>query len=211
MPQDSEQPKDGTQLEPGLEERLQWGEPVNGLRAAVVIRHSTEKPKAGAMPGLYVVVQNVSAAPIRFNDTLAEQEPRVLYIKIDGETQAGIGAKEPRLSDVMLQPRAVVFVPMYSLERMTDGRTTGSIIAADALQDTRQTFVAVVQIEQAPAGAWTGKLRTGETSGAVAAGQPQPKGKEAQSLFKVWQAGARTDGKIPGGALSAGSRAMVRS
>jgi hypothetical protein len=208
-PQDSEQPKDGTQLEPGLEERLQWGEPVNGLRAAVVIRHSTEKPKAGAMPELYVVVQNVSAAPIRFNDTLAEQQPRVLYIKIDGETQAGIGAKEPRLSDVMLQPRAVVFVPMYSLERMTDGRTTGSIIAADALQDTRQTFVAVVQIEQAPAGAWTGKLRTGETSGAAASGRPQPKGKEAQSLFKVWQAGARMDGKIPGGALGSLARAAA--
>ena len=44
-----------------------------------------------------------------------------------------------------------------------------------------------------------------------AAGQqqnsPQPKGKDAQSLFKVWQDGARTNGNIPGGAL--GSLARV--
>jgi hypothetical protein len=39
---------------------------------------------------------------------------------------------------------------------------------------------------------------------------PQPKGKEAQSLFKVWQAGARMDGKIPGGALGSLARAAAR-
>ncbi|HEY3968438.1 MAG TPA: M56 family metallopeptidase [Planctomycetaceae bacterium] len=38
---------------------------------------------------------------------------------------------------------------------------------------------------------------------------PRPKGKEAQSLFKVWQEGARTDGKIPGGALAPLARTVA--
>ena len=38
---------------------------------------------------------------------------------------------------------------------------------------------------------------------------PQPQGKEAQSLFKVWQAGARTDGKIPGGTLGPLARTVA--
>ena len=43
-----------------------------------------------------------------------------------------------------------------------------------------------------------GRLRTGETSGEVAAGKPLPKSKEGRALFRQWQANVRTDGKIPG-------------
>ncbi|MCY2996028.1 MAG: DUF1549 domain-containing protein [Planctomycetota bacterium] len=199
--QKSQPPQGGAKLEPAREEKLQWGQPVNGLRAAIAIRSAPGEAKASLRPDLYVVVQNVSEAPIRLNDTLAEQQPRMLYIKIDGKIQAGIGAKDPRLGDVLLQPREVAFAPMYSLEPLADGHSTGAIIAEGALRDGHHTLVAEVLIERAPAKAWAGKLVTGETSGAVAAGQPQPQGKDAQALFRVWQAGARTNGRIPGGTL----------
>ena len=174
----------GAKLDPRAERNLKWGPPVNGLRAAVVIRHSADKPKAGAMPDLYVVVQNVSDVAIRFNDTLAEEQPRMLYIKIDGRTVAGIGAKDPRLGDVFLQAGEVAFMPMYSLEPLADGHSTGAIIAEGVLKDSQQSLVAHLQIEKAPAGAWTGKLVTGETSGSVAVGQPQPKDRQAQRSTK---------------------------
>ena len=83
-------------------------------------------------------------------------------------------------------------------QRAPDRRTLGSIIAEDLLKDTQQTLVAEIQIEHPPAGAWTGKLVTGETSGEAAAGMPRPKSKEGQTLFKQWQDHARTDGRIPG-------------
>ena len=198
--QESQKPKDGAKLQPGTEEKLQWGEPVNGLRAAIVIRPAPGEPKAGDMPDLYLVVQNVSDAPIRLSDTTAAPKLRYLKIKLDGKTQMGIVAKEPTLTDVMLQPREVAFLLMFvSDSKDKDGRTDGSFLAEDALKDTHQTMVAEMKIEHAPAGAWTGKLVTGETSGAVAAGKPQPKNKEAQALFKVWQDHARRNGKIPGG------------
>ncbi len=44
---------------------------------------------------------------------------------------------------------------------------------------------------------------------AAAAGKPQPKDKNSQALFRKWQAGARIDGRIPGGAL--GSLATATS
>lgn len=82
----------------------------------------------------------------------------------------------------------------------------GSSIA----EDPHLTFSAEMKIEHAPVGAWTGRLVTGETSGAVAAGQPQPKDESAQSLFKKWQDSARINGKIPGGALGSLASAAAR-
>jgi len=191
--------KGGEKLNPGTEEKLRWGEPVGGLRAAIVIRPAPGKPKAGDLPDLYLAVQNVSDAPIRFSDTTAAPKLRELYLKRDGRILAGVVSKDPTGTDVMLQPREVVFLLMFVSDwKSGDGRTPGSIFAEDALKDTHQTMVAEMQIENAPAGAWTGKLVTGETSGEVAAGKPQPKHEDAQTLFKQWQASARTDGEIPG-------------
>jgi hypothetical protein len=204
--QESQNSKDGAKLQPGTEEKLQWGESVNGLRAAIIIRPSPAEPKAGDMLDLYLVVQNVSKAPIRLSDTNTPRNVnlRVLYLKIDGKTQMGLGAREPGLGDLMLQPREVAFLIMFLPDsKSSDGSKVGSIIAQGTLKDTHQTLVAEMQIENAPAGAWTGKLVTGETSGAVAAGNRQPKDKKAQALFKKWRESARTNGTIPGGALGA--------
>jgi beta-lactamase regulating signal transducer with metallopeptidase domain len=198
--QESQKPKDGARLQPATEETLRWGEPVNGLRAALVIRPSSDEPKAGDMPDLYLAMQNVSNAPIRFSDTTAAPRLRYLRLKRDGETLFGIVINDPTLADVTLQPRDAAFLLMFVSDwRDKAGRTEGSAIAEGTLKDWRETLVAELKIVHAPAGAWTGKLVTGETSGAAAAGKPQPRNREAQALFKVWEDNARRSGNIPGG------------
>ena len=203
-------PKGGAKLEPGVEERLKWGEPVNGLRAAIVIRTVSDKPKAGDLPDLYLAVQNVSKAPIHLSDASVPPtiDLRVLYLRVNGEIKWGLGARVPALGDFLLQPREAAFLPMFSLEKIAGnsdkslkGHTIGSFMAESAIKDAGENLFAELHIEKAPAGAWTGKLKTGETTGATAAGQPQPKGKDAQALFKKWQDSARSNGKIPGGML----------
>ncbi len=59
-----QKPKAGG-LELGTEEHLAWGQPVNGLRAAIAIRPAAGEPKQGEERELYLAVQNVSDAPIR--------------------------------------------------------------------------------------------------------------------------------------------------
>jgi beta-lactamase regulating signal transducer with metallopeptidase domain len=207
-------------LPPGAEQNLKWGEPVNGLRAALMIRHATEKPKAGDLPDLYLALQNVANAPIRLTDAdvAANVNLREVLHKKDGRILYIMGAREPALGDFMLQPREVALLPMFDSHKKftgtgdptVDGHTLGSHIAEGVLKNTNETLVARLKIEKAPAGAWTGKLVTDDTSGTEAAGGPQPKSKEAQLLFKVWQEGARVNGKIPGGALGPLARTMAR-
>ena len=211
---------DGAKLQPSIEEKLKWGEPVNGLRAAIIFRTSSDKPKAGDLPDLYLAVQNVSKAPIRLSDANVPPDVRLrnLLHKKDGRILYILGARVPALGDVMLQPREVTFLPMFDADTKfkgtgdptVDGHTVGQNIAEGVLKNTNETLVAEIEIEKAPAGAWTGKLVTGDSSGAAAAGQPTPKGKEAQSLFKVWQNGARLDGKIPGGTIATLTRTIAR-
>lgn len=174
--------RDSVKLSDAMEGKLKWGEAVNGLRAAVIIRHSSDSPQAGQIPDLYIAVQNVSDAPIRFNDTQAELKPRMVYVRIDGRTQMGMGAAEPKHGDVVLQPRHVTYVLMYSSGIVAEGRTTGNYIVEGALKDTHQTLIAHLQIEKAPPGAWTGKLVTGETGGAAAVETLQPEIDSTQTL-----------------------------
>ena len=195
-------PKGGEMLDPGTEERLRWGESAGGLRAAIVIRLAPGQAKPGDLPDLYLAVQNVSEAPVRLNDTAAAPELRELYLKYDGRILSAFVSRDPTGTDVTLQRREVAFLILFPRDaKVADGRTAGSALAEDLLKDARQTMVAEMQIQRAPAGAWTGKLRTGETSGEVAADRPRPRDKVAQSLFRQWQADARTDGKIPGASI----------
>src|SRR6185312_16782853 len=120
-----------------------------------------------------LVVQNVSEAAIRLVDTIEAADLRALYIKRDGKIVAAFGDNEPSRADVVLQPREIAFLRVFPADsRRGDTRTTGSILAESTLQDTHQTMFAELKIEHPPAGAWAGKLVTGETSGAVAAGRP---------------------------------------
>ena len=187
-------------LELGTEEYLAWGQPVNGLRAAIAIRPAAREPKPADMRELYLAVQNVSNAPIRLSDTTKAPRLRELDFRRDGETLFRLVSNDPTLADVLLEPRELVFLLMFSRgSKDADGNTEGSALAKGVLRDTRETLVAELNIEHAAAGAWSGKLVTGETTGAVAVGQPQPKDKSARELFKLWQLHVRGNGKFPGG------------
>ncbi|HEX2749002.1 MAG TPA: hypothetical protein VHM91_13435, partial [Verrucomicrobiales bacterium] len=59
-----------------------------------------------------------------------------------------------------------------------------------------------LKIEKAPAGAWTGTLRTGDASAYEAQGQPLPKDKKAQELFNLWRHHTRQNGYFPGGLIA---------
>jgi beta-lactamase regulating signal transducer with metallopeptidase domain len=199
----AQQPKPGEELPRDMEENLRWGNSVNGLRAALALRPAPDQAKAASTPNLYLVVQNVSKDPIRLSD--ADVSPKVnlrlLYLRSDDRILWALGAREPALGDLLLLPRQAAFLPVLSADIKVNGRTVGQEIVDGLLKDTRQTLFAELQIDKAPAGAWTGKLTTGETSGAEAGGGPQPKNKAAQALFQRWQENARGNGDIPGGLL----------
>ncbi|WP_422928988.1 hypothetical protein [Singulisphaera sp. PoT] len=171
--QESPKPKGGEKLRPKTEERLRWGKPVNGLRSSIVIRPSSDVSKSVDVPELFLVVQNVSEAPIHFSDATESPKLRELSLKNRGRTQLVINDKKPTFADVVLQPREVVVLPMISTEtKNPDGRTAGSIIAEGVLKETQQTLVGTLTIESAKQGAWTGKLISGETSGEAAQDKP---------------------------------------
>jgi beta-lactamase regulating signal transducer with metallopeptidase domain len=200
-PPPSQKPVEKTKLDAGLEKKLQWGETVHGLRAAIVIR-----PIAGAArdaaPDMQLAIQNVSDAAIRITDidTPPTVNLRKLYIKIEGKIMMGLGAREPALGDVTLAPREVVYLNMFlPVTKGQEDRAIGPSIAADAQKDTRYRLKIALEIEKAPNGAWKGKLETGEASAAQAMGEAQPKDEHAQALLTEWRKHARTNGDIPGG------------
>ena len=63
------QPKTGAKIEPATEQKLEWGEPVNGLRMALAWPPTLGEPTVGEVPDLYLAVQNVSEAPVRLCTT----------------------------------------------------------------------------------------------------------------------------------------------
>ena len=205
-------PKRGATLEPGAEKSLKWGEAVNGLRAAISIRKSSDKPKPDDLPDLYLLIQNVSDGPIRLTDAdvPANVSTRTLYHKKDGAILYGMGAREPALGNVMLQPREVVLLPMFDPDNKLNvpadpslnKHTIGSQLVEGALKEPNQSFAARFEIAKAPAGAWTGKLLTADATAAIAAGKPQPKDKEGQALYEIWQRHARLNGNFPGGLIA---------
>jgi beta-lactamase regulating signal transducer with metallopeptidase domain/WD40 repeat protein len=80
-------------LPEGLEEHLDWSEPVGGLKAAVMIRSVEALGILGKERRIFLVVQNVSNQAVRFCDTdihetdvpAADVEGRKLYLKRNGE------------------------------------------------------------------------------------------------------------------------------
>ena len=72
-------------------------------------------------------------------------------------------------------------------------------MAEGMVKDTHQSMSIYLLIEKAPAGAWTGKVVTGDATGVEASGGPQPKDKDGKALLKVWQHRKRLNGNFPGG------------
>lgn len=199
--QESQKPNEGAKLQPGTEEKLEWGEPVNGLRMALAWPPTLGEPAAGEVPDLFLAVQNVSAGPVRLCTTAEAPNQRRLSFATDGVLQGRIVSSEPNRADVTLQPREVVFLRLFTEgAEDTDKASHGSMFAATVRQSPKFTLRADFEIAKAPAGAWTGKLVTPETRAGI--GAEAPKNRKAQELFKVWLAYARVNGKIPGGCIA---------
>ncbi len=165
-----------TTITEGTERGLRWGEPANGLRAAIAIRRVPGKPKtldSIEFPNeLYLVLQNVSDAAIRLLDKTVETNLRELHLKYDGVLEAVHADNDPTGINVVLRSREVVFLPMFTPDtKSSDKASVGSIWAEEVLKDAHITMIAKMHVNEAPAGAWTGNLRTGEASGEAAAGK----------------------------------------
>ena len=145
------------------ETKLKWGEPVNGLRAALAIRTLPAGPGAADTPDLYLVVQNVSDAPIHLIDTVAAPGLRSLAIHRDDLLQSRYRIDEPTTTDVKLQPREAVSLLMTP---RGDAPSKGQMLAANMLKEPHLILDGQLNIETAPDGAWTGKLITGKTGAA---------------------------------------------
>ena len=181
-------------LDPGTEAQLDWGEAVNGLRGAVIIR--------GEPPAIYLAVQNVSAAAIRFADTTKAEELRKLYLSDSKGILFALTSDEPTQTDVQLQPREVAFLRMIPPVKDPGEKSAEPALIEGLRKDSLQTWKVVLEIEKAPEGAWKGKLTTAETRGATGTEGPQPKTEAGRALFKHLQEHARLNGDIPGGLLS---------
>jgi beta-lactamase regulating signal transducer with metallopeptidase domain len=186
-------------LEPGNEAQLDWGEAVNGLRGAVVVMYSAA---AGGRQRIYLAVQNVSQAPLRFADTVKADELRKLYVSDSKGILFVLTNGEPTKTDVVLQPREVTYLSMMLQGDSTGEKSPTAALIEGLRKDSLQTWKAVLEIKTAPEGAWKGKLTTAETRGAISVNGPQPKDAKAQALFKLWQNSARLNGDIPGGLLN---------
>jgi beta-lactamase regulating signal transducer with metallopeptidase domain len=194
--------KRGAKLQPGTQEKLEWGAAVNGLRMALAWPPTLGEPAAGDVPDFFLAVQNVSAAPVRLCTTAEAPHQRRLTFSTNGVPQGRTVSSEPNGVDVTLEPREVVFLRLFveSAKDDTPRASHGSMLAATVRQSPAMTLLADIEIAKAPEGAWTGKLVTPETRAGV--GAQAPKNRKAQELFKVWLANARVNGKIPGGCIA---------
>ena len=185
-------------LKPATEQKLKWGEPANGLRMALAWPPTLGEPGMGDAPEFYLVVQNVSPAAVRLTANDDAPNPRRLMMRENGRPLQAINDPVPTPGDWLLQPREVAFFRLYqSNAEWKDGRTISSAIEQDIRTVLRYSMTAEMTIEKAPAGAWTGKLVTGQTRGSVDV--IPPKHKDAQALYKSWTSASRTtDGAIPG-------------
>ncbi len=170
-----DKPKPSARLQPATEQKLKWGEPVNGLRMALAWPPVLGEPVLGDKPEFYLVVQNVSDKALRLTSNDTAPNPRSLSL-YDATIVSRVVDDVTIPGDWLLQPREAAFVRLFHAEqKFDDGRTTS--IAEENVVSTlgQYSVTAQMTIETAPAGAWTGKLVTGATRGSadvLEAGKP---------------------------------------
>jgi beta-lactamase regulating signal transducer with metallopeptidase domain len=191
--------KKGAKLKPGTEQKLEWGEPADGLRMALCWPPAMDEPAAGETPELHLAVQNVSKAPLRLCTTAEATQQRRLTHKSKGQIQFRIVDDKAAGIDCTLEPREVVYLRLFAPDD-TGAARASSEIASGVRRMPQYFLVAEMEISEGPAGAWTGKLSTPDTRAGV--GADAPKNRKAQELFKVWLQHTRVNGKIPGGLIA---------
>lgn len=184
----------GENIDSATEERLRWGEPSNGLRAALAIRDSA--------PDLYLAVQNVQELPVHLHDKIAVRGGRMLAVYQDDLLQSRTRIDQPTLANVLLQPRQVVYLEMAPIVFPSDStKSKGQLLARAMLNKSDMQLIGEMTIANSRPGAWTGHLVTGKTGAKAAKPGPMLNSETAQSLYQLWLSNRRLNGKIPGGQL----------
>lgn len=197
---ESQKTIEGQTLKTATEQRLKWGEPVNGLRMALAWPPALGEPAIGDEQVFYLVVQNVSQDKIRLTANDAAPNPRKLIFRSGGRHLSALNDLSTMPGDWRLEPRQVASLRLFQTsEKLPDGRTVDAIQEETVRHFPQYSLTAEMNIETAPAGAWTGKLATSQTRGSMDV--IPPKNKEAQALYQSWANAARSDGKIPGGVI----------
>jgi hypothetical protein len=150
-------------LDPSTEAQLDWGEAVNGLRGALIIR----SPGPGKPEGIYLAVQNVSDAALRFVDEVRDERLRALYLGDAKGVKAVLSNAEPTMTDVTIEPRGVVYLNMMLRDASAE---VAAVLIEGIRKDSLERWRGALELRDVPDGAWKGKLTTGETSGAVQEG-----------------------------------------
>jgi beta-lactamase regulating signal transducer with metallopeptidase domain len=150
-------------LDASTEAQLDWGEPVNGLRGALIIR----SPGPGKPEGIYLAVQNVSDAALRFVDEVRDERLRALYLGDAKGVKAVLSNAEPTMTDVTIEPRGVVYLNMMLRDASAE---VAAVLIEGIRKDSLERWRGALELRDVPDGAWKGKLTTGETRGAVQEG-----------------------------------------
>jgi|SRR5579872_1323659 len=155
--------------------KLEWGEPVNGLRLALAWPPTLGEPTLGEVPDFYLAAQDVSTTPLRLCTSADAPNKRGLTIKTAGVPQSRTVSEEPNETDIVLQPREVVFLRLFPEQAMQlpDHPSRGSLIASGVRQIPTMTVLADMEINHAPGGAWTGKVITPDTRAGIGAEAPK--------------------------------------
>ena len=183
------------ELEPATVDQLQWGQPTNGLRAALIRPPAIGLPEAEQSIDFLLVVQNVSKKPIRIVANPLNPNPRRLTVRSrsKGWTLFRLREIRPSRIDSVLKPGTVAVFAMAPPDF-----AKGTSIS----RNLDLFFFADMTIEKAPPGAWMGTVVSGEMHAAFAAHGLVPKQPDARRLFTKWNQGVRWDRTIPGGLIA---------
>jgi beta-lactamase regulating signal transducer with metallopeptidase domain len=190
-----------TVLPEGIEPFLDWSEPVNGLRGAVLVRAKQGDAESVENASLSLILQNVSTEVVRLSDTVTDKtaNKRTLYLRQRGRILFGIGCDIPSGTDVVLLPQQMLRLDFFNQPGVADGAKQSDAIVEGLLKDPYQAVDMVLNIGQAPAGTWTGRLQTPVTRGALGAQGLLPTSKEGRQLLRHFIDHARLNGAIPNG------------
>ncbi|MCA9139864.1 MAG: hypothetical protein KDB00_23990, partial [Planctomycetales bacterium] len=198
-------------LSPSMQALLDWSAPVDGLRAAVMIQTQNQQQEQTNYPKVLLVLQNVSDKNIRICDTQMKknddvrirEDKRTLYLhdKVKG-ILSGHSSSGGTDTDVELKPNQVVMLDIFHGEVPSDkGFTLSAALVDVLLHNGSMLFSASLNLNTAPPNAWSGKLTTPPTRGAVLAKGPLPNDMKSRELFQVFLDHARHNGDIPGGMI----------
>ncbi|MEQ1825887.1 MAG: hypothetical protein ABL921_08060, partial [Pirellula sp.] len=153
----NEELKPGAKINLATEQKLKWGERVNGLRAALVMQPVPDEPDADDKNDIFLVVQNVTKAEVWLHASDAAANPRQLIWRDKGVLETINEVAKPIHADFRLQPDEVAFFRMTHPpgKRNPGGRSTGSLIEESIRKDPTFSLEGSMEISTAPEGAWS--------------------------------------------------------